>query len=157
MLVFFMKNLLFFMACLFAAGSLGCSSHQKPKVAGSLEATPLAQARVFDQNKLIHGGKLLVVPFSAGKNVVASDQLDHVSLMLVKGIADVMGSSGKPFKILVEQDAQSADFVIKGRIVQMEEKKLFHKPWQKKIRKFSLAVERSVPGVETEEVLAKFS
>lgn len=63
------------MACLFAAGSLGCSSHQKPKVAGSLEATPLAQARVFDQNKLIHGGKLLVVPFSAGKNVVASDQL----------------------------------------------------------------------------------
>lgn len=37
-------------------------------------------------------------------------------------------------EFLVEQDAQSADFVIKGRIVQMEEKKLFHKPWQKKIR-----------------------
>ena len=117
----------------------------------------LKEARIFQKERLAKGGNLLVVPFSAGKNVEASDELDHVSLMIVKGIADTLGSAEKLFTILVEQDAQSADFIIKGRIVQMEEKSTFPKPWQKKTRQFNLAVEGSILSVDTEEILAKFS
>lgn len=137
--------------------SLGCSSHQKFKVVGRLEVVPLAQGLVFQKERLAKGGKLLIVPFTAGENVQAGDQLDHVSLMIVKGIADALGPSNIPFKILAGQDAQSADFVIRGRILQLEEKKHFSKPWQRKSKSYSLQVEGSVLGVDNEEILAKFS
>lgn len=156
MLEFFMKKIIFpilFLSFLFLAG---CSVHPKPKVVNTLKVLPLTQAMVFEKEKLAKGGKVLVVPFSAGENIEANDQLDRVSLMIVKGIADTL-ALGEPFKILVEQDAQSADFVIKGRIVQMEQKTPFHKPWRKKTEKLTLKVEGSVLGVENEEILAKFS
>ncbi len=156
MLEFFMKNIIFLILILSISFFSGCSVHPKPKVVKTLKVLPLTQARVFEQEKLAKGGKILVVPFSAGENIEATDQLDHISLMIVKGIADTL-SSGKPFKILVDQDAQSADFVIKGRIVQMEQKTPFHKPWRKKTEKLTLKVEGSVLGVENEEILAKFS
>ncbi len=137
---------------------LGCSFHQKPKTLALVaDTSPLDQTRVFQKEKLSVGGNLLVVPFSAGENVEASDQLDRVSLMIVKGISDLLGKTDKPFKVLVEKDAQNADFVIKGRIVQMQQKSPFHKPWEKKLSKYILRVEGSVLGVQDDEILAKFS
>jgi hypothetical protein len=151
-----MKKIIFSILLLSFSFFAGCSVHLKPKVVNTLKVLPLTQERVFQKEKLAKGGKVLVVPFSAGKNIEASDQLDHVALMIVKGIADTL-ASGEPFRILVEQDAQSADFVIKGRIVQMEQKTPFHMPWRKKTKKLTLKVEESVLGVENEEILAKFS
>ena len=145
--------LLVFLILFFA----GCCCYRAPKIVAAPEGSSLKEARVFQKEKLAKGGNILVVPFSAGEGVEASDALDHVSLMIVKGIAETLGPAGKPFKILVEQDAQSADFVVKGRIMQMEEKSHFHKPWQKKTETFKLAIEGSVLGVEPEEILAKFS
>ncbi len=157
MLEFLMKNIIFSILIFSISFFAGCTVHQRPKVVETLKVSPLTEARVFQKEKLAKGGNVLVVPFSAGENIRASDELDHVSLMIVKGIADTLGSSGNPFKVLVEQDAQSADFVIKGRIVQMEQKTPFHKPWRKKTEKLTLKVEGSVLGVENDEILAKFS
>ncbi len=157
MLEFFMKKTLFLVLLFPVLIFLGCSSHRNLKVPKASEPSILAQALVFQKEKLAKGGKLLIVPFSAGENVQASDQLDHVSLMIVKGIADALGSSGIPFKILAGQDAQRADFVIRGRIIQLEEKKHFSKPWQRKLKSYSLQVEGTVLGVDNEEILAKFS
>ncbi len=157
MLEFSMKKTLLLVLLFPVLVSLGCSSHRNLKVPKPLEPSALAQALVFQKETLVKGGKVLIVPFSAGENVQAGDQLDHVSLMIVKGIADAVGSRGTPFKILAGQDAQSADFVIRGRILQLEEKKHFSKPWQRKSKSYILQVEGSVLGVDNEEILAKFS
>lgn len=117
----------------------------------------LTQANVFQKEKFAKGGKLLVVPFTPGENVPAGDELDHISLMIVKGIADTLGPYGQPFKILTAQEAHEADFVIKGRIVELEEKKPFLKPWGRKLRRYRLKVEGNVLDVIEDEVLAKFS
>lgn len=152
-----MKRVYFFLLFILFVNSVGCSSHRRENVTQGAAISPLKQARVFQKDKFAKGGNILIVPFSAGANVSASDDLDHVSLMIVRGIADVLGSEEKPFKVLVRQDAQDADIVIKGRILQMDLKKNLKKPWAKRVRKLTLEIEGSVLAVEPEEILAKFS
>ena len=144
------------LAVCLAVACVGCSSHNLKKSVFSEELSPLKMARVFQRERIAHGGNLLVVPFSAGEGVQASDELDHVSLEIVKGISDILQAKGRPFKFLDSEDAQSADLVIKGRVVRLEEKTGFKMlPGKHKI--LSLAVEGSVIEVQGEEILAKFS
>lgn len=97
----------------------------------------------------------MVAPFSAGEDVAAGDDLDRVSLRIVKGIADVLGEQARPFQLLVDKDAQNAHVVIKGRVTAMTKVKKV-KGLPGKPRFFSLAVEGSLLDVETDEVIAKF-
>lgn len=145
-----------FFIIIFSVAAAGCSAHRPVSALHSRDTT-LTEARVFQKDKLIKGGNLLIVPFSAGEGVEASDELDHVSLMIVKGIADTLGDQGRSFKILTEENAQSADFVIKGRIVRMQAKETFHEPWRKNKSVYSLGIEGSVMSVDPEEILAKFA
>jgi len=115
----------------------------------------LKEARVLQSEQFAKGGNLLVVPFSAGAGVTANDDSDRLSLLIVKGIADVLGDS-QHFKLLSAEDAQMADVVIKGRIIQAEQKNTFSKPWGKKPKYLELSVEGSVLGVENEDLIAKF-
>ena len=87
----------------------------------------------------------------------ADDNLDRMSLFVVKGIADVL-KDGERFKLLSGEDSQDADVVIKGRIVDVEKKsKKLSKPWGKKSKRLTFSVEGSVLGVENEDLLAKFA
>ena len=157
MLVFFVKNLVCFLLLLVVSTAMGCSSHASVKAVHDLVGSSLDQVRIFQKEKLAQVGNLLVVPFSAGENVESSDELDRVSLMIVKGISDVLAAKDQPFKLMVREDAQKADFVIKGRIVQVQEQNNSIKPWQGKMHKFSLKVEGTILEVNSEEVLAKFA
>ncbi len=157
MLVFFVKIFLCFFLLFGTSTFIGCSSHASVKAAHDVVGSSLDHARIFQKEKLAKGGNLLVVPFSAGENVESSDELDHISLMIVKGISDVLAAQDQPFKLMVYENAQKADFVIKGRIVQVQEQNNSMKLWQRKIHKFSLKAEGTILEVESEEVLAKFS
>ncbi len=156
MLEFFrMKDKVFLFSIVLIALTAGCAFHRGPQAFQKANVSPLREARVFHKEKLAKGGNLLVVPFSAGEDVEASDELDHVSLMVVKGISDVLGS-GTPFKVLAAQDVQKADFVIKGRVLQMKENNPF-KPWGKKSKHLTLSLEGLILNVENEDIIAKFS
>ncbi|MCC6758170.1 MAG: hypothetical protein IT395_00905 [Candidatus Omnitrophica bacterium] len=144
--------------CVFALiNSLGCSQHRVKPSAPIQAIAPLKDARIFKPEQLAKGGNLLVVPFSAGAGVEASDELDRLSLLIVKGIADVLAEHGQQFKLLAAQDAQSADMVIKGRIIEVVEKTGLSKPWGKKPKYLRLTIEGSVLGVENDDILAKFT
>ncbi len=70
--------------------------------------------KIFDPERLGKGGKLLVVPFPAGANVVANEQSDKIALMVVRGIADEL--KGSRFQVLDDENAHEADFVITGHM-----------------------------------------
>ncbi len=70
--------------------------------------------KVIDVERLKKGGKVLVVPFSAGVNVTADERSDKIALMIVKGIADEL-KEGR-FQILSDENAQEADLIITGHV-----------------------------------------
>lgn len=152
-----MRKFLFLTVVIVLFTSPGCSQHRlKPSAYGQAE-NPLKESRVFKPEKFATGGKLLVVPFSAGAGVAANDDLERVSLMIVKGIADALQEQGSRFTLVSSEGAPEADVVIKGRIVAMATKTGITKPWGKKPRRVTLSIEGSVLGVEEEDILAKFS
>ncbi len=158
MLEFFMSNRPLVFMIIFIVFLGGCSHARSSKLLDNSRGNFTSkEARVFEREILAKGGNLLVVPFTAGVGVQANDGLDHVSLMIVKGIADTLSTQGKSFKVLNAQDAQSADIVIKGRIINIETESHFPKPWQKRKNKLTLGVEGSILGVEPEQILAQFS
>ena len=80
---------------------------------------PLRNAKILDQEKFNEGGRILVLPFTPGVNVAANDQLERVSLMIVKGAADSLGTDSR-FTVLDSQNAGTADLILEGRIVTMQ-------------------------------------
>lgn len=111
---------LFFLALLFVSGCawLGSSKNvvdqnrisEDTSVAGPIVKT----VSVIDAPRLEKGGKLLVVPFPAGANVVADERSDKIALMIVSGIADEL--KGSHFQILNGANAQEAELVITGHV-----------------------------------------
>jgi len=73
------------------------------------------------QLELLHeGGKVLAVPFKAGVNVEATDNLDIVALRIVKGISDAIEQTGVPIEILTSANSDEAKFILQGHIVEMK-------------------------------------
>ena len=59
----------------------------------------------------------MIVPFTAGEGVEETDQLDKVSLMLVKGVYDTFQDASSHLKMLEADKIDDADFIIQGHIV----------------------------------------
>lgn len=70
--------------------------------------------KVIDARRLNKGGKLLVVPFSAGANVAADERSDKIALMIVKGVAEELRET--PFEVLDDATAHEAQLVITGHV-----------------------------------------
>ncbi|MFA5088971.1 MAG: hypothetical protein WC552_08080 [Candidatus Omnitrophota bacterium] len=103
----------------------GCSWLKDKRAADrpARQVIPVSDGRVVDEKRLGEGGNLLIVPFSAGVGVVASDELEGISLMIVKGIAEVLLGSAAPLKILDAQSAHTADLILNGHIVRKAERR----------------------------------
>ena len=74
--------------------------------------------KIVDAERLKKGGKLLVVPFPSGANVMADQRSDKIALMIVKGIADELKESR--FKVLDNTNAQEAELIITGHLTGVE-------------------------------------
>lgn len=144
-----------YLLILVAVTSFSCSHHAVDKKTVAVDSVPLQEARVIQPEKLASGGHLLVVPFTAGVGVAANEDLDRISLQIIRGIADTLEVQGSPFKLLVDADSQEADLVIKGRVTLLDQHKKI-KALPGKVRIKSIRVEGSVLGVEDEALLAKF-
>ncbi len=114
-------------------GIFGCSfiRPQEPVSVVQPQPSVIVKGTVIHSSLLSAGGNLLVVPFSAGVGVADTGELDRISLMIVKGIVSVLKDRGSPFKVLVADNADTADMMIKGHVVRMET------PW---------GVEKWMPG-----------
>ena len=75
-----------------------------------------ATGKIIKEDVLRKGGTLVILPFKAGENAVASPQLDRVALMIVKGAIDYLNDEKTPFTLLTTQDQGEPDLVIDGYI-----------------------------------------
>ena len=78
------------------------------------EAFFVKTGKIVDLERLEKGGAVLVVPFSAGANVVADERSDKIALMIVSGIANEL--KGSRFQMLDESNANGAKLIITGHI-----------------------------------------
>ena len=110
------------------------------------------QGRILESGFLRSDLNIAVVPFTAGVEVEASDELDRAALMIVKGISDAFeqegdGSAGK-IRLVTAEDASSADYVVQGRIRGMHSPSTI-KRWILMNRRKSLQVKGKMTDART--------
>ena len=98
----------------------------------------------------------MIVPFTAGVEVVADKDLDRLSLMIVKGITETLQKQNTPFKILPASDAQNADFVIQGHITGRERSRA-RVNWISYSQKYSLSVDARMTERATGDLILIYS
>ena len=134
---------------------VGCSLFNHPTSENFSPRSDAVEALIIQASPLLQGGKLLIVPFNPGEEVAATSECDKASLMIVKGIAQVLQpSSSSPFTVLVANNATEADLILKGRVVKMEHRSVFKK-WMTKTKYHVLAVEgKLIDRVTGQEILS---
>jgi len=156
---FFMNTRILLIAVLIVIAISGCSFFQKKELdVAAEEVAYVNSGKVIEQAVLKKGGKLLIVPFSAGVNVAATNEMDKVALGIVKGIYDVVGGGKSSFEILNVDNASEAEVVIKGHITQMvAPKKGFTKWFKMGKKKKVLAAEGKMIAKDTGQIVLVFS
>ena len=99
---------LIILCCLFGCASRPLAIHERPGREGL--------SKVIDVERLRKGGNLLIVPVRGGVGVVATEELDRVTLMIVKGASEYLQQNNTPFQILTASNANTADLIIKGHV-----------------------------------------
>ncbi len=112
--------------------------------------------KIIDALRLKEGGNLLFVPFRAGVGVSASEELDRVSLMLVKGFVETLQRGNFPFRILSAENAGDAELVIKGYITELNVSKKFS-ALSGGNKKLTLGIDGKMVDEKTDRALIHFS
>lgn len=97
----------------------------------------------------------MVVPFSAGPNVEANEDLDKIALMIVRGILDTIGENHDTLR-LVYSEQDDPDLVLDGRVVALNHPSTLKK-WTLMDTKKFLAVEGKLVDYETGYAVVYFS
>lgn len=145
-----------FVICLFLPFLSGCFFDQAPPIQPSENVSPAPKESPVDHRRLSQGGKILVIPFTAGTQVVQDDELDHLSLSIVKGFSDLLTSKKSAFEIVSADQQQGADFIVQGHVTTKTAPGKF-KRWVLMKHKIGLAVEGRVLERSTKHVLLSFS
>ena len=83
------------------------------------ESQTFHSANVMRPALLKEGRSVVVVPFSAGPNVEATQELERVSLMIAKGTVGALNDNSH-LKVFSSADADKSDLVIQGHITRRE-------------------------------------
>ncbi len=102
------------------------------------------------------GAKFVVVPFTAGVGVEATQELETIALMIVRGIADAMEESRGKLEVLTPDRLEEADFVIQGHVTELDKEDDGLMFWNKAQKK-SLAVEALIRDLKTGRGITNFS
>ena len=109
------KNLLI---VLLIFGASGCIFKHPSVINVPSQYKILDTAQVLNAHALKEGGNLLMVPFKAGVGVEASDELDKLALMIIRGAAQTLENNATPYRILDAQNASQAQMVMQGYVLQ---------------------------------------
>ena len=106
---------------LFSAGCFG-TAHKTviPREKAAVHAPETLAVEVLREDLWIAGGSLVFIPFSPGVNAEAGPAVDHLALMIVKGTSDVFQERPGVFSLITDGDADSARFMIEGRIEEFD-------------------------------------
>lgn len=151
-----MKKIFLRALFLIIAAAPGClwGKANPPQV---IESAPVpAIGRIVDSSLLKKGGALLIAPFKAGVDAEAGEQLDKISLRIVKGVADALQENNAPFQILVADNAQEADVVLKGFIEKIGSSGTM-KRWILRKREIDMRVQGRMMDVKTGRLILMFS
>ncbi|MBN1869590.1 MAG: hypothetical protein JW847_03320 [Candidatus Omnitrophica bacterium] len=111
---------------------------------------------ILDAKYLKRGDKIVIIPFKAGVDVTANDELGRIALMIVKGIADSFHNHGDVFNVLTDENAEGADLIIKGHVTGIQGPSKIRRWVLLKGRK-SLSVEGEMVEKQTWKTVAVFS
>jgi len=118
------------------------------------------KGKIVNAQKLKQGKNIVIIPFKAGVGVEASDDMDKIALMIVKGIYDAFDydKTGKHahFNILTAEDIQKPDLVVKGHITEVVKRSKF-KRWIMLKSKKSIGIKGKVVDVQTGEAVVIFT
>ena len=98
----------------------------------------------------------MIIPFSAGVQAEATDELDRVALMIVRGLADVLKEENALLTILVAENADLADLKLSGYINKMQKPGQMKKWFLRKNKKI-LGVQGKMIDVKDGKVILYFS
>ncbi len=79
------------------------------------------QGRVIDSKTLKDGKNIAIVPFTAGVNVAANDEVDKIALMVIKGVSDTFEKEQGLFTVVTEENLETADFFMSGHVSEIED------------------------------------
>jgi hypothetical protein len=104
--------------------SLCLSCAHSSKVSKSEEMLPVVTGAVVSSELLIKGGDLALVAFKAGPKAEANDELDRISLTILKGVKESLDNQKTSLRIIAPNEGQPAvvmegyiqDFSKPGRI-----------------------------------------
>ena len=137
----------------------GCSfisqSHRDSKEAVSVPHY-VESGKILDPRRLKEGGKVAVIAFKAGEDVEANDDLDKISLMIVRGVSEVLASGGGNLKAVFEDDAKTADFILEGHVTKMRGPSTFKRFVLRKLA-LQLAVEGKLIDRKNNRMVAVFT
>ena len=172
-----MKNLktLFLIFLCFLIGCAWFKTNSSSSQGASLDG---ATGKIVLAERLKKGGRLLVVPFSAGVGIEANEQCEKISLAIVRGIVDVFEENnvglrqttlkdntdtsnlgqhdGGRFEILFSEDSRKADLIIEGHITDLRQPSQFQK-WVLRKKTMRLSVEGRMVDRTTGEMILAFN
>jgi len=151
-----MKHIVHIVILLVLATCVGCA-WLSPKRESPVKTSGFIKVeKVINVDQLKEGGNLLIVPFRAGAGVEANEELDRIALMFVKGITDELKDNRPYFKILLADEADKAQVVIRGHVIELKRGSNFKK-WFGGQRKISLTVKGKMINERTGEAILIFT
>lgn len=112
--------------------------------------------KVVKAERLRQGGKLIIIPFTAGPGVAATDELDRIVLRVIKGIIDVMGTEQSPIEVVTSASKETADLLMKGNVIELTEPGGFGK-WLRFKKDLSLGIDGQIVDQKTGDTVLVFS
>lgn len=128
-----------------------------PKDTAGMKTHPLPQGqKILNAERLQKGGRMVVVPFRAGVGVEATDELDKIALMIVKGVADLLKKEGAHFEVMTGENADQADFLIQGHITHRAGASGLRR-WILRSKTIELGIEAKMMDIATQQTILVFT
>lgn len=146
--LFLLALICFLTGCSWFPPWFGTNKTDTPQVSQFVQTGKIVDAQALDK-----GSTILVIPFTAGSQVEVNEELDRVSLSIVKGASSVLAEK---YQVLSSVSANKADIIIRGRVTKIGRLSKFKK-WILRKKKIDLGVEGKAYDAKTNQVLAIFS
>lgn len=120
------------------------------------EVSHVQYGRIINDESFRQGGELLILPFKPGEGVEYCEDLDKVSLMIVRGFVDIFEERQLKtnLDLIFSESENDARFVIDGYIVDVVDSKKFLWVFGKKRK--ALKVEGKLKDTLTDTTVAVF-
>ena len=137
----------------------GCSWFHSAKPSSSQEKSPpiLDSAKLIDAEPLKKGGKIQIIPFTAGIDVEASQELDRMALGIIQGATEIINAENEKENLTVVfgEEADKSDFRMSGHITRFKKNSRLKKFFFKKT--IDVTIEGKMVSQRTGETLFIFT